>query len=144
MSDLCSAETPVVQLNQVTTSQKQPLDAVMDPGKGPGPLPHIFSPSWGSKGWKKFIWDRHHPILSQGLDDRAPSAIQQGKGRRPSSAAKIFHKLAQVLVTYRSSRLYLFCASLCSSPHHFFLVDELFTRHFRCTSHNCSHLFFSL
>ena len=79
MSDLCSAETPVVQLNQVTTSQKQPLDPLVDPGEGPGPLPHIFSPSWGSKGWKKFFWDRHHPILSQGLDDQAPSAIQQGK-----------------------------------------------------------------
>ena len=36
MSDLYSAETPVVQLNQVTNSQKQPLNPVVDPGEGPG------------------------------------------------------------------------------------------------------------
>ena len=84
MSDLCLAETPVVQLNQVTTSQKQPLDPVVDPG----PSPLFLAQVEARRAEKNFLGTATTPSYLRVWMTGPPSAIQQGKVDGPTPPPK--------------------------------------------------------
>ena len=55
--------------------QPNPSSPLADPGEG-GTAPLNFRPNWGPKGRKKIWRPAPPPILSRGLDDRAPLLSQ--------------------------------------------------------------------
>ena len=53
-----------------------------DPGEGPrGPSPFLFLDQTGARRAENIVFETESPLLSQGLDDRAPPPLSEGLER---------------------------------------------------------------